>query len=57
MSNKDNVLMNSSTNMNINVRLSMRDSLTGRIKHTVEGHNRVTKSAIMGIIRFINRRI
>lgn len=54
MSNKDNVLMNSSTNMNINVRLSMRDSLTGRIKHTVEGHNRVTKSAIMGLIRFIN---
>lgn len=54
MSNKDNVLMKSSTNMNVNVRLSMRNKDTGEILHTVEGHNRVTKMAIMGLIRFCN---
>ena len=54
MSKKDNVLMNSSTNMNINVRLAMRDINTGEILHTVEGHNRVTKMAVMGLIRFCN---
>lgn len=39
---------------NINVRLTKRDAITGKTLQTVEGHNRVTKMALMGLIRFIN---
>lgn len=52
--NKSNVINKSSSAVNVNVRLTKRDATTGRILHNVEGHNRVTKMAIMGIIRFCN---
>lgn len=52
--NKDTVLNKSSSAVNVNVRLTKRDVTTGKILHNVEGHNRVTKMAVMGLIRFIN---